>query len=110
MAPALPLPEEVGQDRLHVGAGSRVPTQEPRDRSPDRNQARDRDQRDPVAEVDKQLNEAAAVDDLVVAVVAAAAQVRMMDSNHYRDRPSATANGEKEQSTRDIRFDARAHS
>ena len=82
--PAVPLPEEVGQDRLHVGAGSRVPTLEPRDRSPDRNQARDRDQRDPVAEVNEQLNEAAAVDDLVVVVVAAAVQVRMMDSNHCR--------------------------
>ena len=37
-----------------------------------------------MAEVDEQLNEAAAVDDLVVVVVAAAAQVRMMDSNHCR--------------------------
>ena len=37
-----------------------------------------------MAEVDEQLNEAAAVDDLVVVVVAAAVQVRMMDSNHCR--------------------------
>ena len=76
------LPEEVAQDRLHVGAGPRVPTKESCDGSPDRDEARGWDEQDAVTEVDEQLHKAAAVDDLVVA--AAAVEVRVLDSNHYR--------------------------